>query len=217
MSEEQTVQTPTPTQTAETTTEEVSQEAPATFADKPETPQPEETQDAAEQSAAADASEPEPTEPEPPKDERVVPKPSEYELPEGMPDNIRIFAHENGFTQEQLNASLQQFGGYMQGMKTAEQQSLRQAGEAHLKQWGDQAQTKLALAKQALKQNDPDGALAKALEDSGYGNHPAVLNFLHSIGKSMQEGGFLKSAVPRNPQERTAAQMMYGDNHPSSN
>ena len=218
MPEEQTVQTPTPTQTTETTTETVSEEPAATFADKPvEETQPEETQDAAEQSAAADASEPDATEPEPPKDERVVPKPSEYELPEGMPDNIRIFAHENGLTQEQLNASLQQFGGYIGGMKQAEQQALREAGEAHLKQWGDQAQTNLALAKQALKQNDPDGALAQALEDSGYGNHPAVLNFLHNIGKSMQEGGFLKSAVPRNPQDRTAAQMMYGDKHPSSN
>jgi hypothetical protein len=134
-----------------------------------------------------------------------------------MPDNIRIFAHEHGFTQEQLNASLRQFGGYVQGMKTAEQQSLRQAGEAQLKNWGDQAKTNLSLAKAALRQNDPDGALSQALETSGYGNHPAVLNFLYNIGKSMQEGGFLKSSVPRNPQDKTAAQAMYGDTHPSSN
>ena len=217
MPDEQTTQTPTETtetmETTETTEEVVSEQPAETFADRPAEPE----QTTEPESTTAEAVEPEPTEPEPSQDELVVPKPSEYNLPEGMPDNIRIFAHENGFTQKQLEAALNQFGGYMNDVKVSEQMALRQMGEAHLKNWGPQAKTKLALAKQALQQNDPDGALAEALETSGYGNHPAVLNFLHNIGKSMQEGGFLKSAVPRNPQDKTAAQMMYGDNHPSSN
>jgi len=186
--------------------------APGTFADPPPTQDPEPQQTTEPESPTAE--EPEPTEPEP--TERVVPKPSEYELPEGMPDSIRIFANEHGFTQDQLNATLGQFGGYLQGMQQTEQKALREAGEAHLKNWGQDAQHKLGLARQALKQNDPEGKLMEALNNSGWGNHPDVLNFLYSIGKSMQEGGYLKSTVIAKPGDKSAAQSMYGDNHPSN-
>ena len=191
---------------------------PATFATPPaQQQQPAEPQQATPpEPATQEPPDGEPTEPpEPGPDARVVPKPSEYELPEGIPDNVRIFANEHGFTQDQLNATLQQFGGYIHGMRQAEQQSLRQMGEAHLKNWGPDAKNKLALAKAAVRQNDPDGKLMEALNTSGWGNHPDVLNFLYNIGKSMQEGGFIKSNVPRKPGEKTAAQAMYGENHPS--
>jgi hypothetical protein len=145
--------------------------------------------------------------------ERIVPKPSEYTIPEGMPDSMRIFAHENGFTQTQLDATLTNMGAYVEANTTAQRVALRDMGEAHLKNWGDQKETNLNLAKQALHQNDPDGQLAKALDDSGYGNHPAVLDFLHNLGKGMQEGGFLKRAVRRPPGQKTAAESMYGKNH----
>ena len=147
--------------------------------------------------------------------ERAVPKPEEYRLPEGMPDTIRAFAHERGFTQEQLDGTIQHFGSYVVGMQTAEQKALRDLGEAHLKNWGPEAKTRLALAKRALKQNDPEGKLAEALNTSGYGNHPAVLDFLYTLGKGMQEGGFLTSAVPRSPGQKSAAQALFGTNHPS--
>ena len=74
----------------------------------------------------------------------------------------------------------------------------------------------LQLAQRALRQNDPTGALTKMLNESGYGNHPAVLDFLHAIGRSMQEGGFLKSSTNRPPGAKSAAQLLFGDNHPSN-
>ena len=209
---------PTPSQTTEPT-EPVAAEstvaaepaAPATFATEP---QPQQEPEAQQTTEPQSPTEQEPTETVEP-DARVVPKPSEYELPEGLPDNLRIFAHENGFTQEQLSSAIQQFGGYMTGMKSAERQALSEMGQTHLKNWGENAQTNLNLARQALKQNDPDGTLAKALNESGWGDHPAVLDFLHNIGKSMQEGGFLKSTVPRPSGEKTLAQALYGENHPT--
>ena len=224
MDPNQTPTEPTPTQTTEPTPTEptpavepqepsVNDPAPGTYAEPAPTPEP---QQSAEPASPTEPQEPaEPTEPAAPP-ERVVPKPSEYELPEGMPDNVRIFANEHGFTQDQLNATITQFGGYMTAMKQTEQQALRQMGETHVKNWGPDAQNKLALAKAAVRQNDPEGKLMTALNESGWGNHPDVLNFLYNIGKSMQEGGFIKSAIPRKPGEKTAAQAMYGDNHPSN-
>jgi len=210
MAEKQTATEPTPTQTTEPTIEPdvaapVENEAVTT--DEGNTQQGTEP----ESMTAAET---------PPQDgdeseARVVPKPNEYELPEGAPDNLRTFANEHGFTQEQLNATLQQFGGYLHGMQQTEQQALLKKGEAHVEKWGADAKTRLSLARAALRQNDPEGKLFEALTTSGWGNHPDVLDFLYSIGKSMQEGGFLKSAVPRSPGEKTAAQAMYGANHPS--
>ncbi len=159
----------------------------------------------------------EPAAPEAPTEvapERVVPQPSEYTIPEGMPDSMRNFAHENGFTQAQLDTTLTHMGAYVEANTVAQRSALREMGEAHLKNWGEMKDTNLNLAKQALAQNDPDGHLATALNESGYGNHPAVLDFLHNLGKGMQEGGFLKRAVRRAPGEKTAAESMYGDNHP---
>lgn len=158
--------------------------------------------------------EPPPAEPpanQPPADTRVVPKATEYKLPDGAPSELGEFANKNDMTQVQLDATVRQFGAILQGTKAAEQASLKTAGDAHIKNWGENGKFKLTLAKRALQQNDPEGTMAKALETSGYGNHPAVLDFLHTIGKSMEEGGFLKSAVNAPPGKKTLAQSMYPD------
>ena len=146
----------------------------------------------------------------------MVPKPSEYELPEGLPDNIRIFAHEQGLTQEQLNATITQFGGYLQGIQQSEAQAMRQLGESHVKNWGPEAKTNMALAKSALNWLDTQiEGFSNYVNTSQAGNNPHVIQALYLVGKSMQEGGYIKSAVPRKPGEKTAAIAMYGENHPT--
>ena len=140
---------------------------------------------------------------------RVVPKADGYTLPKGAPAELGQFANQNDMTQEQLDATLTQFGGFITRSRQTEQLNMRKAGEEHVKSWGDNSKYNLTLAKRALKQNDPEGKLTKALNESGYGNHPAVLDFLYSIGKSMKEGGFMKSAIKRPPGKKTAAQSMY--------
>ena len=80
---------------------------------------------------------------------------------------------------------------------------------------GEVIEESLDVMRWALAQNDPDGQLKVALESSGYGSHPAVLNFLVRLGESMKEGGFLKSAVNRPPGKKTAAQTIFS-NHPSA-
>lgn len=142
---------------------------------------------------------------------RAVPAVDEYVLPEGVPKEVAEFAHANQFTQDQLNVVLSEFNKYSEVSREAEAKMIREAGEAHLKTWGDQADFKVRLARQALQQNDPDGSLTRMLNATGYGNHPAVLEFLSRIGTSMQEGGFLKSAVNKPPPKKTAGQLLFGD------
>lgn len=201
MSEEETVVTETPSQELVTPTPEATPEA------QPQEIAPQET-----------VTPPVETTPEPqpePVPERVVPQADGYTLPEGVPTQIAEFANKNDMTQEQLDTSLQFFGKISQGTREAEVQAVRSAGEAHVKNWGEASKANLSIARRALAQNDPEGVLKKTLDSTGFGNHPAVLDFLLNIGKSMQEGGFLKSAVNRTPGQKTAAQSMYGDKHPS--
>jgi len=147
--------------------------------------------------------------------ERTAPKAADYKLPEGAPD-VREWAAANDMTQEQLDASLSQFGKVMQETTEAQAQNLRQMGEQHLQKWGDEAKYNLNLAKQALSANDPDGSLKQALNESGYGNHPAVLEFMFKVGKSMEEGGFIKSNIKAPQGNKSAAQVLFGNTHPST-
>lgn len=153
---------------------------------------------------------PKPTAEEPVVPERVVPKEvGEYTLPDGVPVAMAEFAKANDFTQEQLDASLTQFGSIIQANRTNEVATMRAAGEAHIKAMGAEAEHNMGLAKRALKQLDSDGKMTKLLNTSGFGNHPDVIDFLYSIGNSLKEGGFLKSSANIPRKGKTAAEKMY--------
>jgi len=149
-------------------------------------------------------------------DARIVPEIGEYALPEGAPEALAQFAHANDMTQAQLDNSLEQFGAVTQANEEATQAAIRKEGDALVTSWGDQADYNLSLVRRALAQNDPEGQLAKALETSGFGNHPAVLGYLLSVGNSMKEGGFLKSGVNIPKGKQTLANTLFGKSHPSA-
>lgn len=141
--------------------------------------------------------------------------PVDLKLPEGLPPQVLEFAKANGLSQAQLDASLQFFGEVAHVNATMQQQQLRQLGEAHVQSWGKEGQYKLGVGRRALKMVDPEGVLTTMLNETGYGNHPAVLQSLYELGTKLQEGGFISATQNRAPGKRTAAQAMYGDTHPS--
>ena len=141
--------------------------------------------------------------------------PVDLKLPEGLPPQVLEFAKTNGLSQAQLDASLQFFGEVAHVNATTQQQQLRQLGEAHVHSWGKEGQYKLGVGRRALKMVDPEGVLTTMLNETGYGNHPAVLQSLYELGTKLQEGGFISATQNRAPGKRTAAQAMYGDAHPS--
>lgn len=149
---------------------------------------------------------------------RIVPEVGDYVLPEGVPEAMAQFAKDADMTQDQLDQSLAQFGHIVQSTEQGRQDAIRQNGLAHVETWGKQKDYNLSLVRRALSQNDPDGKLRGMLDESGYGNHPAVLDFFLKIGNSMREGGFLKgSNNTQSKQGLSAAQSMFGANHPSNN
>lgn len=154
---------------------------------------------------------------EKPSIERMVPKAEDYVLPEGMPGNVAEFAAANDMTQDQLDKTLAQFSGYIANTKDVEKKILQDSGNKHVEEWGEKKDYNLALVRRALSQNDPDGSLGRMLNETGYGNHPAVLDFFLKIGNSMKEGGFIKGAVNRPEGKKTAASAMFGKSHPSNN
>jgi len=147
--------------------------------------------------------------------ERVVPAATEYKLPKGVPAEFGEFANANGFTQEQVDASLQQFGKVLASHDASTRTAMHQAGINQLEQWGDKKDENLAVIRQGLAFHDPNGELTKVLNDTGYGNSPVVLNFLLSLGTKLKEGGFIKGRAQSTKPARTSmAHRMYPNDVP---
>ena len=205
-----------PADATETTpiTEEPSQAASEDSSSKTEVQPDQEAQPTDDAKPAEEAKE---AEPEDKPADRIVPEVSDYKLPEGMPQEIAQFAKDTDMTQDQLDKTLSQFSSFVTQNEQFKQEQLKQSGLDFVETWGKQKEYNLSLVRRALKQNDSEGKLEAMLNESGFGNHPAVLSFFLNIGNSMKEGGFLKGA--NNTQSKaglSAAQAMFG-NHPSSN
>jgi len=150
--------------------------------------------------------------------ERVVPAAAEYRLPDGAPPGFAEWAHKAGFTQDQLDATFAKYSEAQQATDLANLKNLQALGNAHVESWGEAKAQNVQLAKSALIQLDESGKVRQVLKQTGYINHPVVLDFLLHIGKTMSEGGFLKNAPapPVGGKPKTAAQALYGQNHPSN-
>lgn len=146
----------------------------------------------------------------------MVPPQEEIIVPEGFPPQLADMARQHGFTQPQLDAAIKFFSDATTASQQVQQQQLRELGEAHIRSWGEQGRYNLQIGQRALKMIDTDGVLTKMLNETGYGNHPAVIQSLYQLGVKLQEGGFLNTTFNRPPGKRTAAQTLYGDNHPST-
>jgi len=148
--------------------------------------------------------------------DRLVPDIDAYVLPEGVPVEMAQFAKDADYTQEQLDRTIEQFSTIVNANEQGKMQAQRKAGELHVKAWGKQKDYNLSLVQRALKQNDPEGNLSAMLDETGFGNNPAVLDFFLRVGNSMREGGFLKGSIntPKGT-GNTAASAMFGGTHPA--
>ncbi len=146
-----------------------------------------------------------------------IPDAGTNEYPAEFPDFFKDFGKKHKLTADQLKATTEFLNMGLEAAKNTDQTVLAEAGRAHVQTWGQQAQENLAVAKRALKQSDTDGKLTALLRDTGFAHHPVVLEFFKDLGMNLREGGFLKGAINVPPGEKTLAQAMYGENHPSKN
>jgi hypothetical protein len=120
-------------------------------------------------------------------------KPEEYQLPQGVPDDVRGVAHALSLTQDQLNGILQFQATNFQAANERQAQELMTLGQQKLTEWGDQAKANLESGKRAVAYIEAKSpGLVAMLNTTGYGNHPVVLEMFRHVGEMMKEGGFNK-------------------------
>jgi hypothetical protein len=100
--------------------------------------------------------------------------------------------HELGLTDAQAAGMFEYYAGTLNETTQAETQfreSKRTAAEAALKQeHGDKYPAVLDLARSVVRKfGDPDGNFVKFLDESGMGDDPNLIRFLHGIAKTISE------------------------------
>ena len=122
--------------------------------------------------------------------------PSDVQLNEGMEFSDEVLGqtraafHKLGLTSKQAEGVLHHYITSMnarQEATTAQQQQEQQVALQTLRsEWGDQYDTNLATAKEAVKKFGGDEFL-QYLEDSGLGNDLRLIKAFHAVGRGMTE------------------------------
>ena len=94
-------------------------------------------------------------------------------------------------------------------------QQLQEQGQQVIENWGEQKDRNLYLTRQVFEKFDPENKIAALLTESGYVHHPAVIEFVLNIGRTLGEGGFIKTAPPSKQHKPSLAEILYGDTHPT--
>ncbi len=126
------------------------------------------------------------------RDEPYVPETYDYDVPQtwdgAYKEKVESIAKAHKLTNEQMKA----FAVYAQKEHEAfmqERQNNMEKWESELKKdpdfAGENFNTAVQYAAAGLRHIDTDGSLAKVLEESGYGSHPAVVKAMHKIGKML--------------------------------
>lgn len=145
-------------------------------------------------------------------DAPAVPTAEEYTLPEEFPlKDFGKFAHESGFTQEQVDRILQ----YDSLVREAHTKATEQVSQKHLdtllESWGEDREANIQLARRALTHFDGEGKLGAFLEESQAGNHPLVVEFMYNLGQTLKEDGYLKSEVLHPGSKQAPENILYPD------
>lgn len=197
-----------------TSTDQGTVEEPPVEPTQPQEPQPQEPAQVQPESQAPQQPQPQPASTEgegvqaPP--ERIVPAADGYKFQEGTPQQLGEIFNQLDLTQEQADGIIQ-----LDNYRTqAQAEALRQAGQAHIEQWGDAKETNLNLARRGMMHVDPSGQLKEVLNQTGYGNDPRLLEMFYQFGKRMEEGGFLPSEVKTPEGKQDTAHLWYPEQAP---
>jgi hypothetical protein len=140
-----------------------------------------------------------------------IPAPDGYKLPEGTPPEIGQFAHENNLTQEQLDGVMGKVNEWYAGREQLALKDLADQGQAKLVEWGEAAKDNLGLANSGVSYIETKHpGLRGMLVDTGYGNHPLLMDIFKTIGEMVKEGSFVGGDTNTPATKKmTAAEKMY--------
>jgi hypothetical protein len=74
---------------------------------------------------------------------------------------------------------------------------------------GEKLAENLAVAKKGLQALDPDGAVQKLLEVTGFGDHPEVIRMFHRAGKAMSEDSLVLNGKAPAGAAKSIAQRLF--------
>lgn len=132
----------------------------------------------------------------------------DLKLPEGSQlgadavEKISSFAKEKGLSNEQAQAILEHEDEAVSSFAEYQKQQYEQTRNAWVEEvknnkeyGGEKLNESLAHAKRVLEKYDPTGALRKALNDTGYGDFPPLVEFFVKLGRSSSEDKLVTSGT----------------------
>lgn len=117
-------------------------------------------------------------------------KPDGYEFPEGavpeaLADGLRSTAHELGLSKTQAA----KLAGWYAEQRAGEMKQLAEQAVTTLRgEWGKAFDDQLHAAKKALREVGGDDVM-KVLDETGLGNHPAIIRMFAKLGGERGEAG----------------------------
>ena len=142
---------------------------------------------------------------------------TDLKIPEGLPmvdgfqEEIVSRMHGHGLSQTQLMGVLKDYYELVGGQHTDSQQNVQQAQETALKdlktEWGASYDAQVAIARSALVAGAGDESILDLAMADGttFGNNPAVIKLLASLGGRMSEHGLVGDSAPRTTMSRQEA------------
>jgi hypothetical protein len=145
--------------------------------------------------------------------------PNGYELPnvdeeakfspsEEFTENLKQKAHELGLTQKQTEEFFRWYvedvgESYVDQMNQQAEQFRQEAEQKLRKEFGNAYNDNIKAAQEAVQNLDDNGEFAQMLENTGLGNHPAMVKALSKIGMELREDtvGGDTQPVGRTPQQ----------------
>jgi hypothetical protein len=155
--------------------------------------------------------------------ENLVPEKYDIKVPEGMSldtealEKFTPLAKELKLSNEQAQKLADIYAERQDAAIKAQREAYTQTVEGWKKEvkadkeiGGTNLPITQATCRKALSAYDPDGEFTKLMDESGFGNHPAVLRFVNRVGKSVREDQGVKSSASA-PKERDINKILYGD------
>ena len=141
--------------------------------------------------------------------------PENYAMPEGAPEGLSKWGQENGFTQAQMDSILGKKSGMDKAQADMKTNVYEQGLNTLYETWGDKKDINLNITNRVFNAVPSGKKVLEMIQQTGEGNNPVIVEFLHEIGSMMQEGGFIPSGKPPVKDNRSMAHRMYPNDVPN--
>jgi hypothetical protein len=140
----------------------------------------------------------------------TVPDADKYVLPEGVPPEFGDVANKLGFSQEQLEGTTQVIANVLKAQADGSMDALRQQADAKIAEWGEASKANIQDASVAVNYWEKKvPGLKSLLDETGYGNHPLIMELFKAQGVELREGGFISSNSNTPQVKKSTAETLY--------